>query len=315
MLFAFLAITLLLLLSPDASLAEEVKLFTGHEDDNPEEEYQTPVQDEEQEEEPTEEPEEPEEQPSSPEPSGDQPQPLIYDVDLDGQIEIDAFGDSITRGVGDFNAANTEVEGVFTPSVEAGYPLRIEQLLGVPVSNLGDPGQRLTKRGLVDFARLIPSRRPDLVIFSGGTNDAVDQINQNDFMRSAQTMINIAKAVGTVPVIATPPPACCGRAGLNIYLNEYSNILKSLAATNEVALADINKGYKNTCQVGNCYLLNRPEAVHPNTEGYDVSGEVVIATLLGIDIFAPEGPALLEQALNLEPGSIKTVPDPAPEEN
>ena len=41
-------------------------------------------------------------------------------------------------------------------------------------------------------------------------------------------------------------------------------------------------------------------------------GEVVTATLLGINIFAPDGPQLLELALNLPPGSIKTVPDPIP---
>ena len=40
--------------------------------------------------------------------------------------------------------------------------------------------------------------------------------------------------------------------------------------------------------------------------------EVVAAALLGIDIFAPEGPTFLDQALGRAPGTAKTKPDPVP---
>ncbi|MCB0322277.1 MAG: SGNH/GDSL hydrolase family protein [Bdellovibrionales bacterium] len=239
------------------------------------------------------------------------PTPLLRDVNGDGTVNIDAFGDSITRGVGDFIPSGAEVEGVETPRGEAGYPLRVELLLGVSVANLGLPGERLTNNGLRRFASNHSVRNPDFVVISGGTNDAIDQTLSSDYFRSVQTMLNIAHASGSVPILATVPRTCCSSSGLNTFIDQYNEALHTLAVVNDVALADISKAYDNTCNGSNrCFLLNRPEGVHPNESGYDVSGEVVIATLLGIDIFAPEGPTLVEQALGLEPGAVKTIPDP-----
>ncbi len=241
------------------------------------------------------------------------PEPVIGDLNGDGVVQTDAFGDSITRGVGDFVSVGEEVESVGVPSGEAGYPLRIELLLGIPVSNLGIPGERLATRGLVRFAESQPDRRPDVVIISGGSNDAIDQVPATDYQRSVQTMINIARATGTLPVLAGVPETCCEHSGLNAFIRPYNSVLRTLAAVNEIPFADIERGYLNTCGGdSDCFLLNRPEGLHPNETGYDVSAEVILASLLGIDIFAPDGPDLLAQALGLPAGSVQTVPDPAP---
>lgn len=241
------------------------------------------------------------------------PAPVIGDLNGDGVVETDAFGDSITRGVGDFVSVGEEVESVGVPAGEAGYPLRIERLLGIPVSNLGIPGERLATQGLVRFAEAQPSRRPDVIIISGGSNDAIDQVPTADYQRSVQTMINIARATGTLPVLAGVPETCCEHSGLNLFIRPYNTVLRTLAAVNEIPFADIEHGYTNTCG-GNseCFLLNLPEGLHPNEAGYDVSAEVILASLLGIDIFAPDGPNLLAQALGLPAGSIRTVPDATP---
>ncbi len=239
------------------------------------------------------------------------PPPLIGDLNGNGSVETDAFGDSLTRGVGDFIFPGEDVEFVGTPAGEAGYPLRIELLLGLPVSNLGEPGERLATQGLVRFAQTQPERRPDVVIISGGTNDAIDQVLTTDYQRSVQTMINIARATGSVPVLAGIPETCCDDSGLNLLINPYNGVLATLAVINDIAFADIQHAYSNTCRgVTPCFLLNQPEGIHPNESGYDVSGEVIVATLLGIDIFAPDGPSLLAQALGVDPASIQTIPDP-----
>jgi len=54
----------------------------------------------------------------------------------DGKILLMAFGDSITAGVGDGPGAEN------FPRPPAGYPLRLQSLLGLPVVNDGDPGER-----------------------------------------------------------------------------------------------------------------------------------------------------------------------------
>lgn len=247
------------------------------------------------------------------EPMLELPEPLLGDINGDGVVTIDAFGDSITRGVGDGTFPGDEVEEASRPVGEAGYPLRLELALGLPVSNLGDPGERLSREGLVRFIESIPVRRPDIVIVSGGSNDAIDQINPSDFFRSVQTMINVARAAGVTPVLASAPPACCQASGFTPFIEAYDRQFVDLAVINEVEIADVGRGYFNTCRdLETCFLLNRPEGLHPNSEGYDVSSEIIMATLLGIDLFAPDGPALLEQALGLPAGSVKTQPDDVP---
>ena len=128
-------------------------------------------------------------------------------------------------------------------------------------------------------------------------------------------MINIAKASSITPVLMSIPPTCCGKYHLNAFVDVYNAALATLAAVNEIALAQTHHAFVNTCELSSCYLLNRPEGVHPNTVGYDVQSEAVMAALLGINLFAPDGAAQLEAALGLPAGSVKTQPDPLPPES
>ena len=235
---------------------------------------------------------------------------ILIDFNGNGVLEVDAFGDSITRGTGDFFPPGIEVAEVFHPSGEAGYPLRVENALGIFVSNLGSPGERLTIGGIERFAELIPARRPDVVIISGGANDAILSVNPNFYFRTIQTLINIAEAVGSTPVLMTVTPQCCDRSGIAPGVQAYNAEMRSLSLINDIRLSDVARSFENTCQLSACDLLNIPEGLHPNNEGYNVMGETVAATLLGINLFAPEGPSMLEQALGLPSGSVITQPDP-----
>lgn len=235
----------------------------------------------------------------------------LKDLNGDGQIIIDAFGDSITRGRGDFISANEEVfETDPVVTQEAGYPLRIEMTLGFNVLNKGVSGDRVVARGVARFADQIPSSPSDLVIISGGSNDAFSLTSSLDIALAVQKMINIAMASGKQPVLATIPPTCCDRSGLEQFVTEYNTQYKHLAAINELPIARVFEGYDNICtSLKNCRLLNRPEGLHPNSDGYDVSGEAVIAALLKIDLLAVGGAALYEQALGLQPGTVITLPN------
>ena len=237
---------------------------------------------------------------------------LVADLNGDLVVELAAFGDSITRGEGDFTSPDSFVEQSDTIRAgrEAGYPLRIEAFLGLDAINWGRPGDGLLQGGLQRYIGLVSSARPDVVVITEGTNDAGKGSSTGAMYRAYQTMINVAKAVGTVPVIATILPTCCGHAGQERFIESYNPQIQVLAAVNEIRLADANHAYRNTCNVASCNLLCRPEGLHPNIDGHDVLGEVVIATLLGIDIFAPDGATLLGQALAVDPSSIRTKPDP-----
>ena len=234
----------------------------------------------------------------------------LQDFNADGFITVLAFGDSLTRGTGDFIAPFQLIEDVTQPSPgqEAGYPLRTEAFLNLQVTNAGIPGEELVSDGVERFARAIPSERPDLVVIGGGANDAIFRVNSGTYFFSVQTMINIARAVDALPVLTTIPTLCCDHNGIRPYTDQYNDKMRALASANNLPLADINQGYLNTCDSQACYLLNLPEGLHPNIRGYDVIGEIVTASLLGIDLLAAEGKALLAQALNIPVDDILTEP-------
>ena len=67
-------------------------------------------------------------------------QGLLEDLNGNGVVEVVAFGDSITRGVGDFNAPGnivSDAQAQNFPGGEAGYPLRLESFLGIGIQNAG----------------------------------------------------------------------------------------------------------------------------------------------------------------------------------
>ncbi len=241
------------------------------------------------------------------------PPTLLKDVNGDGLVSIAAFGDSITRGIGDFTPVGARVtDNATRPSGEAGYPLRIENKLHISVSNLGWPGEYAVPNGLYRFAATIPSKNVDIVIMAEGTNDALLMTNPGEYYHNMQAMINIARASGKTPVIATLTPTTQVHRYQEPWILAYDKTVRELASCNEISLADVLHAYENTCRINDCYLLNLPEGLHPNTAGYDVMSEVIMAALLQIPLFSPEGPAQLEAALGLPAGSVRTKPDPLP---
>lgn len=235
---------------------------------------------------------------------------ILTDKNGDGTVRIGCVGDSITRGTGDGNAPGEEIETLVQPTGEAGYPFRIELALKVPVLNSGVPGQVFSTDGLSRFSRLVQSQPSDIFIVSGGANDSQLFTTVGAISRSAQTMINMIRALGRTPMLMTIPPICCNRVQFRGLTAQYNEEYRALASINQVKLANVEKGFVNTCKDDKCFLLNLPEGLHPNTAGYDVMAEVVSASILNIDLFAPDGPTLLAQALGRAPGSIRTKPDP-----
>ena len=136
--------------------------------------------------------------------------PRLMDVTGDWQITLLAFGDSITRGVGD---GNNELA---TPAVSvAGYPARLIAILGLPVINAGKGGER-TVAGLPRLtATLVANPEVDYVIILEGVNDLLD--NGSDEEAQAETlenlrgMIQVVLGMGRIPVIGTLTPICCNQ--------------------------------------------------------------------------------------------------------
>lgn len=238
--------------------------------------------------------------------------PYITDSNRNNVIDIAAFGDSITRGIGDLPPGPEGVFDPFQPREEAGYPLRLEQVLGIPISNNGIPGEFLTEEGIGRFIRLILNSPPDLIIVSGGSNDARLGRSSAAYFHAVQKMINVARVQGVQVMLLTPPPECCNHEPFAGAVSGYIGEMRNLAVTNDLPIADSAHAFANTCNISECELLNLPEGLHPNSVGYDVISEVVLGALFQFDIFTPAGQTAYEQAFGLPAGALIVVPDAVP---
>lgn len=226
---------------------------------------------------------------------------LLVDRTGDGAVTALAFGDSITFGIGGSN------EG-------GGYPGELSDLIGVPVINSGVPGERLLSNGVDRLPGVVAGSAADLVILLEGANDAFQVVSSDSIRRGYQRSVNVLRALGREPVLGTPLPTCCDRASIEPIVASYAEAARFVAAQNGVALLDFRRAWLNTCEgVAECSLFTLPEGLHPNDAGYTVMAQTAAATLLGIDIFAPGGPEVLEGALGLFPGTVLVKPDPAPQ--
>ncbi len=221
----------------------------------------------------------------------------ITDTNGDGVVSSIAFGDSITYGVGDASGLS-------------GYPTRVSTLLGIPVTNVGDPGEILTVDGVNRFPSVLATSSADAVLILEGVNDAVHRIDSAEVRRTYQRLVNVAQVLGKSPILMTLPKPCCDHGALSPFTESYSAEVKDIAALNGLSYVDLERAWNSTCQNKNeCELYNLPEGLHPNATGYDVLGQTIAASMLGINIFGIDGAKDLEDALGLAEGSVIVKPD------
>jgi lysophospholipase L1-like esterase len=196
----------------------------------------------------------------------------LEDLNGDGKILLLAFGDSITAGVGDGPDATD------FPQPPAGYPLRLQNLLGLPVINDGVPGER-TPAGLPRLRRDLETVSPDFVIILEGTNDVEDG-NADEALQNIQSMIDSVFASGGQPLLGTITPTCCNHRN---QLPEdavlfYNDQLRAIASNNSVHLIDFYSAFAGGPDVsypveGTPGLIHVPEGLHPVPAGYDLMAE------------------------------------------
>ena len=237
----------------------------------------------------------------------------LQDINLDGVVKMMAFGDSITRGVGDGFPVGAEFDGTLpTPPSEAGYPLRLENKLGISVSNQGVRGEFLSTIGIFRFSKTASNSNADYIIISEGANDTFLTASSIELRRDAQAIVNMTKALGKIPVILTIPSPCCGHSGSAPFIDSYNQEYRDLADLNQIPIADSAKAFAQTCTGEECFLFNIPDGLHPNTKGYDAMAETLLATFYGIDLLGPGGNVLLAQALGVDPSTIVVASKPTP---
>lgn len=234
-----------------------------------------------------------------------QPASVLKDVNGDGMVQISAFGDSITYGVGDGTQPGEVVEVITESGVARGYPKRLATLLNILVRNAGIPGEELVAQGVYRIPQVVGNAELDTIVIMEGSNDSVLQIARGEYTRSLQTAINVARAAGKEVVVATLPPPTGVHESLAPITESYSTVVRDLALINNIALADVEALWYSACaDMRACDLYNQPEGLHPNTKGYTALAQIFAAALLGIDLLSPDGRAALAGALGVPVSSV-----------
>jgi lysophospholipase L1-like esterase len=218
---------------------------------------------------------------------GDGPSGIgLEDLNQDGQIVIVAFGDSITRGVGDGPGPDST-----PPASVAGYPARLQPQLAprstlpLVVVNDGSSGER-TRTGVGRLQRDLGRTPADYVILLEGTND-LQEGDLSGAVGRMQTMINEVFAVGAQPMLGTITPSCCAHKNAVSFGAEqaYNGQLRGLAAANSVPLIDFYAAFTNGPGPNGedlpydqtAGLIHVPEGLHPTPAGYDVMAATAAA--------------------------------------
>jgi acyl-CoA thioesterase-1 len=198
----------------------------------------------------------------------------LEDVNHDGKIVILAFGDSITRGVGDGPDPHD------TPPAPAGYPLRLMNLLNVTVIDDGNPGEQ-TSDGLPRLRRSLAANNPDYAIILEGTIDVLSG-ETSQAVNNIRSMIDSVFAAGAVPILGTITPICCdteSRHPQSVILS-YDDQLRVLARDTSVLLIDFYSAFSSGSEadyVEGKGLIHEPEGLHPTPAGYDLMAETARA--------------------------------------
>ena len=235
---------------------------------------------------------------------------LLNDDNGDGQVRMLAFGDSITWGVGDGEQPGANVPVSPDSDGNHGYPRRIQDILHLPVENDGVNADALLQNGIKRLPGVLLSSAADVVILYEGNTDAENGASRGEFGVSLQRAVNVVRLLNKVPVMVTEYPTCCNHGSdAAPFLDGINEAKVDVATENSVPIADVDRAWRTTCdKLPDCNLLNLPEGLHPNSRGYDVIAQTILATLVGVDIFSADGARELESALGLSTGSVIVKP-------
>lgn len=166
-------------------------------------------------------------------------------------MQIICFGDSLTKG---FGAKDYQ-----------GYPYWLQQMVDVPVVNLGVNGNT-SADGLkrIDEVLKYVSKAPSVVVVEFGANDFFQQLPLNYTKKNMEQIVDKLLSAGATVVVASPE---------DTELNEIFQMLKSVADNKKVKFIDgILNEFWNKRELFS-------DQVHPNSQGYKLVADKIYKNL------------------------------------
>ncbi len=192
-----------------------------------------------------------------------------------------AFGDSVTEGVGD-----DVPEGP-----DAGYPIRLEGLLGETVLNRGLSGET-TPEGVTRLDEVLADDQADVLLLMEGTNDITRaEISEETTLFNLNAMARKAENRGMTvyhgTLIPRLPNAKVDRD--NIVNQRVNQSIRDLAGFEFRGVIDNFEVYSSEPSLFSRLYSNEinDPVGHPNADGYDLMAEIFADVLRGVDSVPP----------------------------
>lgn len=186
------------------------------------------------------------------------------------------LGDSLTEGV-DLDKA-------------ARWSSLLAHALNVEVTNCGISGD--TTAGMLSrFHSEVVTRKPDLVMLLGGSNDLWYNVAPEMIVANFFAMISHARYHGITPLVGMPLPLhieaakqqtwfppVCGYAACNKHIQALGQTLKKIAIESDVPVLDFYQPFLNADgEVAADLFLE--DGAHPNAAGHRCMAKIAISLL------------------------------------
>ena len=184
---------------------------------------------------------------------------------------IAVFGDSIVQGR--FPKNGLSVNGVMPKP----WPNLLSEIAGTEPNNFGIGGALVYDNDWRSLSEHYTSVTGfDIVFICAGTNDFGNDITMNDFEAAFSTIITSLVSTNTEVIVCTPTRRSSDDANnIGLYLQDYADIEKTVAETNELKVIDLYTLTNNS--LFKAYI---PDGLHPDETGHKLIADLILDNII-----------------------------------
>jgi len=181
-----------------------------------------------------------------------------------------AYGDSMTRGAGDYSAGVVTTDRC-SEEFNGGYVPRLKNIVGEEIANEGICGESIFT-GERRLRIVLERDHPTYIFILEGANDRGGSVE--GIAAALCRMVEMAKRNNATPIIGTLPPVFDEYDDFAEWTNSMNEAIRKVAVDETVALADHAVAFNNDRS-----LIWR-DGLHPNEDGYKVMADTWYNALL-----------------------------------
>jgi acyl-CoA thioesterase-1 len=201
--------------------------------------------------------------------------PAEFDFGNNNSRKVTAFGDSVT-----FGFLDQKRQG-FRLTTSNNYPNILQDRLrsldpAWRVVNRGVGGEH-SREGAARIGSILRLDQPGFILILEGTNDAHQCMDSRALINNLSSMVRIAQANKTIPIIGTIPPSFRNNPCADDIIAEANAGIHALAQGSGVVVAEVFDGMNQRDLFG---ISPDRDPIHPNEQGYRVLADIWFQALM-----------------------------------